>query len=50
MHLLDEDVLRRVFEESGFRVLEARKFARPNFPPALRLDGRESVGIIGVKD
>ena len=49
MHLLDENVLRRAFETAGFKVLEATKFSRPHFPPNLRLDGRESVGIIGVK-
>ncbi len=49
MHLLDEHVLRRAFEAAGFKVLEASKFPRPQFPPNLRLDGRESVGIIGVK-
>lgn len=49
MHLLDESVLRRTFEAAGFEVIEASKFARPNFPPNLKLDGRESVGIIGIK-
>lgn len=49
MHLLDESVLRRTFEAAGFEVIKASKFARPNFPPNLKLDGRESVGIIGIK-
>ncbi len=49
MHLLDPEVLTRVFREGGFQVEEASLFARPEFPEDLRLDGRESVGVIGVK-
>jgi SAM-dependent methyltransferase len=49
MHLLDENVLRRTFEAAGFVVERAHKFARPGFPDGLRLDGRESVGIVGRK-
>lgn len=46
VHLLDEDVLRRVFEGAGFTVERCELFARPEFPPQIRLDGRESVGLI----
>ena len=49
MHLLDEEVLRRAFEEAGLVVERAHKFARPLFPAGLKLDGRESVGIVGRK-
>lgn len=49
MHLLDEQVLSRVFREAGFQVEKAEKFPRPRFSPNLQLDGRESVGIIGIK-
>lgn len=49
MHLLDPDVLRRVFEESGFAVERVEIIPRPHFPPGLKLDGRESVGIVGRK-
>jgi SAM-dependent methyltransferase len=49
MHLLDEEVLRRTFEEAGLFVERAHKFARPRFPDNLKLDGRESVGIVGRK-
>ncbi|NDD72166.1 MAG: class I SAM-dependent methyltransferase, partial [Actinobacteria bacterium] len=49
MHFLDPEVLTRVFREGGFQVEEASVFARPEFPDDLRLDGRESVGLIGVK-
>lgn len=49
MHLLDEEVLSRELKKFGFKMIEARKFARPEFPESLRLDGRESVGIIAEK-
>ena len=49
MHFLDPEVLTRVFHEGGFQVEEASLFARPEFPDDLRHDGRESVGLIGMK-
>ena len=49
MHLLDVEVLTRVFQDAGFSIERAHTIARPHFPPGLKLDGRESVGIIGVK-
>jgi len=49
MHLLDPEVLARVFRNSGFEVERVELIPRPEFPPSLRLDGRESVGIVGIK-
>lgn len=49
MHLLDPEVLTRTFEQAGFLVEEAYTFARPEFPPDLQFDGRESVGLIARK-
>jgi hypothetical protein len=49
MHLLDEPTLRRVFTQAGFTIEKAGTFARPEFPPDIQLDGRESVGLIGSK-
>lgn len=49
MHLLDVDVLSRVFTAEGFHIERAATFGRPDFPDDLRLDGRESVGLIAVK-
>ena len=49
MHLLEPFVLRRAFDEVGFKVEKAHTIARPKFPPGLKLDGRESVGIVGIK-
>jgi polyketide synthase PksL len=46
MHFLDPEVLARTFTEAGFTVEEAATFARPEFPDDVRLDGRESVGLI----
>lgn len=49
MHLLDETTLRRVFTKAGFEIERLGTFARPEFPPDIQLDGRESVGLIGRK-
>ena len=48
-HLLDERVLGRVFTAAGFEIERAELFARPDYPADIRLDGRESVGLIAVK-
>lgn len=49
MHLLDSEVLRRVFERAGFRTLKCETMARKDFPIDIQWDGRESVGYIGEK-
>jgi len=49
MHLLDEPTLRRVFSNAGFAIEHLATFARPDFPPDVQLDGRESVGLIARK-
>lgn len=49
MHLLDEGTLRRVFTQAGFVIEKLGTFARPEFPPDIQLDGRESVGLIARK-
>ena len=48
-HLLDDQVLRRVFTTAGFNIERLELFARPDYPADIRLDGRESVGLIAVK-
>lgn len=49
-HLLDDHVLRRVFAAAGFSIERLELFARPDYPADIRLDGRESVGLIAVKE
>jgi ubiquinone/menaquinone biosynthesis C-methylase UbiE len=49
MHLLDPEVLKRVFERAGFKTIFSDTLARTDFPPDLQLDGRESVGYIGER-
>jgi hypothetical protein len=46
---LDDKTLCRVFEAAGFSIDRVEVFARPEFPEDLRLDGRESVGMIATK-
>ena len=49
MHLLDPDVLSRVFQSAGFEIEKSATFPRPEFPEDIQFDGRESVGLIAVK-
>lgn len=46
IHFLDPDVLRRIFSQAGFAIEKVGTMPRPDFPEDLRLDGRESVGLI----
>jgi len=48
-HLLDDRVLSRVFTAAGFTIERAEYFARPDYPSDIRLDGRESIGLIAAK-
>lgn len=49
LHALDVHVLSRELKRAGFTVEKAAIFSRPYYPKRIRLDGRESVGIIGKK-
>ncbi len=49
IHLLDEEVLARVFTAAGFEIERCWLYRRRDFPPTLYLDGRESVGLVAIK-
>ena len=49
MMVFDKDVLSHLFKSFGFQVEKCEEFARPEFPEDLKLDGRESVGLIAKK-
>ncbi len=49
IHLLDDVVLRREAEAAGFEVERAWLYRRADLPAGLRLDGRETVGLVGVR-
>lgn len=49
IHLLDDVVLRREAEAAGFEVERAWLYQRADLPVGLRLDGRETVGLVGAK-
>lgn len=49
LHLLDDQVLTRVFEQAGFIVEEAAMYERAGLPGYLRWDGRENLGLIAGK-
>ncbi len=48
-HLLDDRVLSRVFTSAGFTIERLTYFARPDYPADIRLDGKESIGMIAIK-
>jgi SAM-dependent methyltransferase len=49
MLLPDPETLTRVFRQAGFLIEKAEFLARPELPPSLQLDGRESVGLVAMK-
>jgi hypothetical protein len=49
LHLLDDEVLARVFEGAGFEIEEACMYNRAGLPDYLRWDGRENVAVIARK-
>lgn len=49
VHWLDEHVLKRTFKMFNLKIIKSGTLNRTDFPDDLRLDGRESVGIIGEK-
>lgn len=49
VHWLDKEVLCRAVEKVGFLIEEVSFIDRKDFPDDLRLDGRESVGLIARK-
>lgn len=49
MHLFDTDILKQVAEENGFFVEKVCYLSRKDFPSWVQLDGKESVGMIAVK-
>lgn len=49
LHYMDIDVLEREVSRAGFKVEKCHTLDRTDFPNWLRLDGRESVGILAVK-
>jgi len=49
LNFFDPDVFKRVSEKFGFIVEKCELINRADFPPELRYDGRESVGLIASK-
>tara|TARA_Y100001954_G_C15805805_1_gene602584 strand:- start:1922 stop:2686 length:765 start_codon:yes stop_codon:yes gene_type:complete len=49
MMVFDKGVLSGLFGSFGFQIEKCEEFARPEFPEDLRLDGRESVGLVAKK-
>jgi SAM-dependent methyltransferase len=50
IHLLDDAVLTRVAENAGLTVERAWLYQRPDLPATLRLDGRETAGLIARRE
>lgn len=49
LHFLDDKVLKRALLKAGFSVEKCSLFSKSNIPQDARFDGKETVGIIGVK-
>ncbi len=49
IHLLDNQVLPSLVESAGLIVERVWLYQRADFPKELRLDGRESLGLVAVK-
>lgn len=49
LNFFDPDILKRVAEKAGFVVEKCELIDRKDFPPEIRYDGRESVGLIARK-
>ena len=49
IHLLDDRVLPSLVESAGLIVERVWLYQRADFPKELRLDGRESLGLVAVK-
>ncbi len=48
-HMMDPEVVSRELEKIGFKILKTGFIPRVDFPEFLRLDGRESFGVIAEK-
>lgn len=49
LNFFDTDIIKRVSQNAGFIVKECEFINREDFPPEVRLDGKESVGLIAIK-
>jgi SAM-dependent methyltransferase len=49
INLLDPDILERTLKLIGFKIEKVGFIERPYFPEEVRMDGKESAGIIGRK-
>ena len=49
VNLLDPDILERTLKKFNFRIEKVGFIERSYFPEEVRLSGKESVGIIGIK-
>ena len=49
IHLLDDKVLRRVFESTGFVTEQCWYLRRRDLPKSIALDGRENIAYIARK-
>lgn len=46
MNYMDDEILAQLFNKSQFSIEYLKLLGRPDFPPDMRLDGRETVGAV----
>ena len=49
LHFFDDETLEKLFLKSGFKIEKVSMFTHKKLPDDIKLDGRESVGLIAVK-
>lgn len=49
VHVLDENILKRILLQAGFKIEKISTFGRSDYPADRKLDGRECVGGIAYK-
>lgn len=49
LNFFDVEIMKRVSKQAGFKVEACEYINRKDFPPEIRYDGRESVGLIATK-
>lgn len=48
-HVLEAEIVSKVFQDAGFAIEYADYYTRPGLPDVCKFDGRENLGVIAVK-
>lgn len=48
-HVLEAEIVSKVFQEAGFTIDYADYYTRPGLPDVCRFDGRENLGVVAIR-